>query len=112
MLGLPVTAIGVLLAVQTTRLRFKFDAERLMVGVKSNSEEAERGLKVIRSWRLENITNWEVWWKPFPVLAYFKESESYDGRGSVHFFPVLYDGGELISALRTRCPHLDKKEYE
>lgn len=105
-LGLPITLIGVLLGVQTFRIRFVFGPKRLSVANRTGD-----GLSIIRGWEYSLFSNWEVWWKPLPILAYFKEKESYNGRGSVHFFPVLCDGRQLIEQLRERVSHLDKSEY-
>lgn len=107
-LGLPVSAIGVLLAVQTFRIRFVFGPTRVSVAMR----KSDGTLDIIRGWEYERITNWEMWWKGLPVLAYFKETESYNGRGSVHFFPMLCDGKQLVEQFRQRTPHLDKKEYD
>lgn len=107
-LGLPVSAIGVLLAVQTFRIRFVFGPTRVSVAMR----KSDGSLDIIRGWEYEQITNWEMWWKGLPVLAYFKETESYNGRGSVHFFPMLCDGKQLVEQFRQRTPHLDKKEYD
>lgn len=105
-LGLPVTLIGLLLAVQSFRVRFVFGPTRLSVATRSGD-----GLSIIVGWKYALITNWEVWWKPLPILAYFKESESYNGRGSIHFFPIVCDGAQLIEQLRERVSHLDKTNY-
>lgn len=107
LLGLPLTAIGILLSVQTFRVRFLFGPSKLSIATKSSE-----GLNIIVGWDYAQITNWEVWWPFLPTLAYFKEKESYAGRGSIHFFPVVCDGKMLIQALRRVTPHLDKKDYE
>ena len=107
LIGLPVTAIGILLAVQTFRVRFVFGPSKLSIATKSSD-----GLNIIVGWDYAQITNWEVWWPFLPTLAYFKEKESYAGRGSIHFFPVVCDGKQLIQALRKVTPHLDKQNYE
>ncbi|CAN8076932.1 unnamed protein product [Agarophyton chilense] len=104
--GFPILLLGVLLSVQTFRIRFVFGPTRLSVARKTSD-----GLKIIRGWKYELITNWEVWWKRVPILAYFKESESYNGRGSIHFFPILCKGDVLLGELRKRTQHLDKTQY-
>lgn len=106
-LGLPVTALGILLAVQTLRVRFVFSATRFSVAKRSPN-----GLQIIRGWEHPNITNWEVWWKSLPILAYFKESESYNGRGSIHFFPIVCNARQLIYQLRQHTSHLEKSNYD
>lgn len=104
--GFPVLLIGLLLTVQSTRVRFVFGPQKLIVA-KRNGEQIE----FIRGWDYDQITNWEFWWPALPILAYFKEKESYNGRGSVHFFPILCNGKQLLDMLKERTPHLDKSDY-
>lgn len=104
--GLPITMLGILLTVQTLRIRFIFGPTRISVANRKGSE-----FEIIRGWKYDEIRNWEVWWPGFPVLAYFKEDESYNGRGSVHFFPIMCDGAQLIEQFKTRIPKLDKSNY-
>jgi hypothetical protein len=33
--------------------------------------------------------NWELWWPSFPVLVYFKETQT-KPEGQIHFFPVIF----------------------
>lgn len=33
--------------------------------------------------------NWELWWPEFPILVYFKETQT-KPEGQVHFFPVIF----------------------
>jgi hypothetical protein len=63
------------------------------------------GLKFIRGWRYDQIKYWDVYPSPsFPILAYFREVESYGGRGSIHFFPIMYNGQQLLSLLKEHIP--------
>lgn len=105
--GFPILLVGILLSVQSTRIRFVFGPTRLSV-----AKITGNGLELIRGWKYEEITNWEFWWKRLPVLVYFKEKESYYGRGSVHFFPVLTKGDILLEQFIKRTPHLDKSQYK
>jgi hypothetical protein len=34
------------------------------------------------------FTNWEFWWPAFPVLVYFKETQT-KPEGQIHFFPII-----------------------
>lgn len=104
--GFPALLIGILLAVQSFRVRIVFGPTRLSVASRTGN-----GLQIIRGWRYDQFTNWEFWWKGLPILTYFKEKESYDGRGSVHFFPIICDGKQLLEQLYKNTPHLDKSEY-
>jgi len=38
--------------------------------------------------RYDTFTNWEFWWPGFPVLVYFKETQT-KPEGQVHFFPII-----------------------
>lgn len=104
--GIPVVLLGVLFAVQSVRVRFVFGPRKFSV-----AQQTGKGLEIIRGWAYDGIVNWEFWWKGLPVLTYFKEKESYAGRGSVHFFPVVCDGKGLLEELKRRTPHLEKAEY-
>ncbi|PPS04871.1 hypothetical protein GOBAR_AA15804 [Gossypium barbadense] len=53
---------------QTTRVRFVFDDEALY----------------------STFVNWELWWPSFPILVYFKETQT-KPEGQVHFFPVIFE---------------------
>ena len=52
--------------------------------------------------RYSTFTNWEFWWPGFPVLVYFKETQT-NPEGQVHFFPVIADGKKLYDAMVERC---------
>ena len=104
LLGLPLTLLGAFLAFQTFNVRFVFSEKKLNVMKKKGSE-----LKFVRGWQYDKFTNWEVWWPRLPILCYFKEKESYNGRGSIHFFPVIFDGKQLVSCLQRNT--LMKEKY-
>lgn len=101
--GLVVLCVGLLLAVQSVRVRFVFGPRKFSVAA-----QGTEGLEIIRGWAYEEFQNWEVWWERLPILCYFKENESYGGRGSLHFFPVVCDGKELVEELKRRTKHLEK----
>jgi len=67
--AVPFGLLGILLTFQATVVRFVFAEEGLQVCKKGGGE-----LKVVREWKYDAITNWEVWWPQFPVLCYFKVS--------------------------------------
>jgi hypothetical protein len=98
--GLPLVVFGAFLYLQTARVRFVFGPRKLNV--------ATRGLRdgeltFIRGWAYDEFAAWDIYPSPaLPVLAYFRERESYDGRGSVHFFPILADGKQLRELLEAR----------
>lgn len=39
--------------------------------------------------RYSAFVNWELWWPQFPVLVYFKETQT-KPEGQIHFFPVIF----------------------
>lgn len=39
--------------------------------------------------RYSTFVNWELWWPSFPILVYFKETQT-KPEGQVHFFPVIF----------------------
>lgn len=54
---------------------------------------------VILSYSYSSFVNWELWWPNFPILVYFKETQT-KPEGQVHFFPVIFVsvyGSEKIS---------------
>lgn len=40
-------------------------------------------------YRYSTFVNWELWWPNFPILVYFKETQT-KPEGQVHFFPVIF----------------------
>lgn len=99
-LGLPLLVFGAFLYLQTARIRFVFGPTKLNVASRSLSTGE---LSFIRGWAYDQIAVWDIYPAPqFPILAYFRERESYEGRGSIHFFPILADGQQLIELLQSR----------
>lgn len=98
--GLPLLVFGAFLYLQTARIRFVFGPTKLNVASRSLSTG---DLSFIRGWAYDQIAVWDIYPAPqFPILAYFRERESYDGRGSIHFFPILADGKQLRELLETK----------
>ncbi|MCO5606524.1 hypothetical protein L7F22_060712 [Adiantum nelumboides] len=48
------------------------------------------------------FVNWELWWPNFPVLVYFKETQT-KPEGQVHFFPVIFNGKQLYNVMVERA---------
>lgn len=90
--------IGVILVLQTARLRFRFLADRFDVlrvqGLSSKASE----VVAIGPWMYRSIIDWDFWWPGFPVIAYFKEIGT-KGTAQRHFFPILSDGKELYNQM-------------
>eukprot|EP00180_Rhodochaete_pulchella_P003260 Plantae.Rhodophyta-Rhodochaete_pulchella.ctg5415.p1 GENE.Plantae.Rhodophyta-Rhodochaete_pulchella.ctg5415~~Plantae.Rhodophyta-Rhodochaete_pulchella.ctg5415.p1 ORF type:complete len:182 (+),score=12.79 Plantae.Rhodophyta-Rhodochaete_pulchella.ctg5415:1036-1581(+) len=95
--AVPFGLVGVLLLAQTTIVRFVFTDDELCVMKKQGSEFVS-----VRGWKYSDFVNWEIWWMRFPVLCYFKEKSSYEGRGSIHFFPIVFNATQLRENLESR----------
>lgn len=93
----PLGLLGAFLAFQAYYIRFVFSATELRVAKRSGG-----GWKTERGWAYSGWVNWEMWWPAFPVLCYFREKDSYEGAGSPHFFPVIFNANQLLRALQTR----------
>lgn len=100
----PVGLLGLLLLVQTTRVRFVFDEEALEVKVGEQLEESGENVFVggKNRWKYSTFVNWELWWPKFPVLVYFKETQT-KPEGQIHFFPVIFNGKPLYDVMVERC---------
>jgi hypothetical protein len=83
--------------------RFVFDDEALEVVI-AGKEEQETENKFVggrNRWTYDTFINWELWWPAFPVLVYFKESQT-KPEGQIHFFPVIFNGKELYDVMLER----------
>ncbi|VFQ61167.1 unnamed protein product [Cuscuta campestris] len=100
----PTGLLGLLLLFQTTRVRFVFDDEALEVKVGARLEESGKNVFVSgkNRWKYLTFVNWEMWWPNFPILVYFKETQT-KPEGQVHFFPVIFNGKQLYDAMVERC---------
>lgn len=102
--AIPVGLLGLLLLVQATRVRFVFDDEALEVRVgdelKESGENAFVGGK--NRWKYSTFVNWEFWWPNFPILVYFKETQT-KPEGQIHFFPIIFNGKQLYDVMVERA---------
>ncbi|XP_024543928.1 uncharacterized protein LOC112351026 [Selaginella moellendorffii] len=100
----PIGLLGLLLLFQTTRVKFVFDDEALEVKIGSELQESGENVFVggKNRWKYSTFTNWELWWPSFPVLVYFKETQT-KPEGQVHFFPVIFDGKRLYDVMVERA---------
>ncbi|AQK59293.1 DUF3119 family protein [Zea mays] len=100
----PVGLLGLLLLFQTTRVRFVFDNEALEVKVGEQLQESGENVFVggKNRWKYSTFVNWELWWPQFPVLVYFKETQT-KPEGQIHFFPVIFDGRQLYDVMVERA---------
>jgi hypothetical protein len=44
----------------------------------------------------------EFWWPGFPVLVYFKETQTRP-EGQIHFFPLIFNGKQVYDVMVQRC---------
>ena len=44
----------------------------------------------------------EFWWPGFPVLVYFKETQTRP-EGQIHFFPLIFNGKQVYDVMVERC---------
>ncbi|GAB2289210.1 hypothetical protein Dimus_023514 [Dionaea muscipula] len=102
--AVPVGLLGLLLLVQTTRVRFVFDDEALEVKVGEELRESGENVFVggKNRWKYSTFVNWELWWPNFPILVYFKETQT-KPEGQIHFFPVIFNGKQLYDAMVERA---------
>ncbi|KAK3436625.1 uncharacterized protein LOC104436688 [Eucalyptus grandis] len=100
----PVGLLGLLLLFQTTRVRFVFDDEALEVKVGEELQQSGENVFVggKNRWKYSTFVNWELWWPNFPVLVYFKETQT-KPEGQVHFFPVIFNGKQLYDVMVERA---------
>lgn len=100
----PVGLLGLLLLFQTTRVRFVFDNEALEVKIGEELDESGENVFVggKNRWKYSTFVNWEMWWPNFPVLVYFKETQT-KPEGQVHFFPVIFNGKQLYDVMVERA---------
>ncbi|XP_020592660.1 uncharacterized protein LOC110033125 isoform X2 [Phalaenopsis equestris] len=96
--------LGLLLLVQANRVRFVFDEEALEVRIGEQLEESGENVFVggKNRWNYSNFVNWELWWPNFPILVYFKETQT-KPQGQIHFFPVIFNGKQLYNVMLERA---------
>lgn len=95
--------LGVFLAIQASRVRFRFEADALEVVIGDKEEKSDN--KFVggeNRWKYDTFTNWEFWWPNFPVLVYFKETQT-KPEGQIHFFPIIFNGKQLYDVMSERC---------
>ncbi|KAL6992059.1 hypothetical protein U1Q18_010170 [Sarracenia purpurea var. burkii] len=100
----PVGLLGLLLLFQTTRVKFVFDDEALEVKIGDQLQESGENVFVggKNRWKYSTFVNWELWWPNFPILVYFKETQT-KPEGQVHFFPVIFNGKQLYDVMIERA---------
>lgn len=95
--------LGVFLTIQATRIKFRFGPEALEVVVGDKEKDTSNAfVGGPNCWYYDTFTNWEFWWPNFPVLVYFKETQT-KPEGQIHFFPVIFNGKQLYDVMVERC---------
>ena len=87
--GLGVGIFGLFLAVQTAIIKLKFTTIAL---------DVYRGNQLIRTFPYQEWETWQIFWKPVPILFYFKEVNS------IHFLPIIFDPQMLRTCLEHYYP--------
>ncbi|RDY02864.1 hypothetical protein CR513_13620 [Mucuna pruriens] len=102
--AVPVGLLGLLLLFQTTRVRFVFDDEALEVRIGEQLQESGENVFVggENRWKYSTFVNWEFWWPNFPILVYFKETQT-KPEGQIHFFPIIFNGKQLYDVMVERA---------
>eukprot|EP00873_Tetraselmis_striata_P020178 jgi/Tetstr1/440442/TSEL_028775.t1 len=121
-LGVPLVLLGGLFAFQASQVKFVFDKEAMEVRIGEDLQQARENWAVggENRWKYTGFTNWTFFPAnakdgvtggefPFPILVYFKETETprekwsegpgkFDknpGTGQMHFFPAVVDADEI-----------------
>lgn len=95
--------LGAFLAFQASRVKFVFDDDALEVVVGEKQMETENSFVGGRNrWTYDSFVNWEFWWPGFPVLVYFKETQT-KPEGQIHFFPLIFNGKQVYDVMVERC---------
>lgn len=82
--SLAIALFGLFLLFQALTIRLQFTATAL---------DVYRSEKMIRRFPYSDWQNWRIFWKPVPILLYFKETKS------IHFVPILFDPKMLETCL-------------
>lgn len=93
--------LGVFLTFQATRIRFTFDDEAIEL-TRNGQESQNIVVGGQNRWSYDSFINWEFWFPSFPILVYFKETQT-KPEGQVHFFPIIFNGKQLYEAMVERC---------
>ena len=95
--------LGGFLAFQASRVKFVFEDDAMEVVVGEKQEETENKFVGGRNrWAYDSFVNWEFWWPGFPVLVYFKETQT-KPEGQIHFFPLIFNGKQVYDVMVERC---------
>jgi hypothetical protein len=95
--------LGVFLTIQASRIKFVFGETGLEVAIGEKKESVDNAfVGGANVWSYDKFINWELWWPGFPILTYFKETQT-KPEGQIHFFPIIMNGKELYDVMSERC---------
>jgi Protein of unknown function (DUF3119) len=94
-LALAIAIFGLFLGYQSTAIRLVFTDSELQVLQNRN---------LIRQFPYQTWQNWAIFWRPIPILFYFREVKS------IHFLPMLFRASELLEQLERRVGALNPEE--
>eukprot|EP00803_Ostreobium_quekettii_P010102 evm.model.scf_887.7 EVM.evm.TU.scf_887.7 scf_887:37136-39197(+) len=96
-------ALGLLLAYQAANLKFMFTTKELIIFKRGEEDVSENAIiGGDNNWKFSTFVNWEFWWPNFPILCYFKETQT-KPEGQIHFFPIIFNGKQLYDVFVERC---------
>ena len=76
--------------------------QEVVIGEEAEEQPENAFVGGENKWRFDTFVNWEFWWPNFPVLVYFKETQT-KPEGQIHFFPIIFDGKKLYDTMLERC---------
>jgi len=79
-----IALFGCFLLIQAATLRLRFTSSDLDIYRRDN---------LIRRFPYQDWQNWRIFWRPVPILFYFKEVNS------IHFLPILFNASQLRAEL-------------
>eukprot|EP00210_Caulerpa_lentillifera_P005846 g5590.t1 len=94
--------LGIFLGIQASRVKFIFTKDTLEVDAGTGKKEENVFVGGENKWKFSSFVNWEFWWPSFPILVYFKETQT-KPEGQIHFFPILFNGKEIYEVMVERC---------
>lgn len=104
-LGFPLLGLSLLTFYQLTKVRFVFGPTKLNLAYRKGGS-----LQFVRGWSYDQMKTWSIFpSKSFPVCGFIKEEESYAGRGSVHYFPMLFNSAQFIRGMEARVSSRQEK---
>lgn len=83
------SVLGLFLMFQAVNIRLQFTSTALDV---YNSRS------LLRHFPYDEWSNWRIYWRPVPILFYFREVNS------IHFLPIIFDPKTLVNCLEKHCP--------